>query len=163
MLKGSGLLGKVKYYAIRVEFQFSGSPHIHSFLWILNAPSLSEKPFDDYVDFLDSVLYVHLPSEEEDSHLYHLVKTVQMHCDSKTCRKYKNIACHFKFGSFFREEAIAAKPVQSTSSQVEKFEILNKRSKILFKVKNTLIRILIQAVNIFLVKKLYERFFLTLN
>ena len=25
-------LGKVEYYAIRVEFQVRGSPHIHSFL-----------------------------------------------------------------------------------------------------------------------------------
>ena len=36
-----GPLGKVKYYAIRVEFQFRGSPHIHSFLWVLNAPKLT--------------------------------------------------------------------------------------------------------------------------
>ena len=29
-----GPLGRVKYYAIRAEFQFRGSPHIHSFLWV---------------------------------------------------------------------------------------------------------------------------------
>ena len=34
----NGPLGKVKYYAIRVEFQVRGSPHIHSFLCVLNAP-----------------------------------------------------------------------------------------------------------------------------
>ena len=33
----NGPQGRVKYYAIRVEFQVRGSPHIHSFLWILNA------------------------------------------------------------------------------------------------------------------------------
>ena len=33
-----GPLGKVLYYAIRVEFQCRGSPHTHSFIWILNAP-----------------------------------------------------------------------------------------------------------------------------
>ena len=32
ILMGSDLLGKIRYYAIRVEFQFLGSPHIHSFL-----------------------------------------------------------------------------------------------------------------------------------
>ena len=37
----NGPLGKVNYYAIRVEFQFRGSPHIHSFLWVLNAPKLT--------------------------------------------------------------------------------------------------------------------------
>ena len=30
-----GPLRKTTYYAIRVEFQVSGSPHIHSFIWIL--------------------------------------------------------------------------------------------------------------------------------
>ena len=34
-----GPLGKTKYYAIRIEFQEMGSPHVHSFIWILNAPN----------------------------------------------------------------------------------------------------------------------------
>ena len=37
-----GPLGKVKYYAIGVEFQFQSSLHILSFLWVLNAPTLAE-------------------------------------------------------------------------------------------------------------------------
>ena len=37
-----GPLEKVKYYVTRVEFQFPGSPHIHSFLWVFNAPTLAE-------------------------------------------------------------------------------------------------------------------------
>ena len=37
-----GPLGKVKYYAIGVEFQFRSSSHILSFLWVLNAPTLAE-------------------------------------------------------------------------------------------------------------------------
>ena len=36
-----GLLGKIIYYAIRIEFQVHGSPLIHSFLWVLNAPILT--------------------------------------------------------------------------------------------------------------------------
>ena len=38
----NGSLGKLSYYAIRVEFQFRGSPHIHSFLWIIGAPRLTK-------------------------------------------------------------------------------------------------------------------------
>ena len=56
-------------------------------------------PLDDYVEFLDSVGCGNLPSEEY-FHLYHLAKTFQAHCHSKTCRKYKNMACCFKFGRF---------------------------------------------------------------
>ena len=39
----NGPLGKTSYYAIRVEFQIRGSPHIHSFIWILNAPKLTKE------------------------------------------------------------------------------------------------------------------------
>lgn len=38
----NGPLEKTKYYAIRVEFQVRGSPHIHSFLWIANAPIVTK-------------------------------------------------------------------------------------------------------------------------
>ena len=44
-----GPLGKVKYYAIRVEFQLRGSPHIHSFLWVKNAPILTKETKDEYI------------------------------------------------------------------------------------------------------------------
>ena len=35
-----GPLGKTKYYAIRTEFQERGSPYVHSFIWIFNAPNI---------------------------------------------------------------------------------------------------------------------------
>ena len=38
-----GSSGNTNYYAIRVEFQVRGSPHIHSFICILNAQSLSRE------------------------------------------------------------------------------------------------------------------------
>ena len=31
-------IGKVTYYAIRIEFQVRGSPHVHSFMWNPNPP-----------------------------------------------------------------------------------------------------------------------------
>ena len=40
----SGLLSNLKYYAIRVEFQVRGSPHIHSFLWVINEPVIDQVP-----------------------------------------------------------------------------------------------------------------------
>lgn len=38
-----GPLGKVKYHVIRVEFQVRGSPHVHVFLWIIDAPVLTKE------------------------------------------------------------------------------------------------------------------------
>ena len=37
----AGPLGKTKYYAIRVEFEVRGLPHVHCFLWVVNAPVLT--------------------------------------------------------------------------------------------------------------------------
>ena len=34
------LLGKTKYYAIPIEYQDRGSLHVHSFIWIFNAPNI---------------------------------------------------------------------------------------------------------------------------
>ena len=44
--------GKVTCYAMRIEFQVRGSPHIHSFIWILNPPKLSEETLGAYFEFI---------------------------------------------------------------------------------------------------------------
>lgn len=69
-----------------------------------------------------------LPSGQEDSHLYKLVKTFQIYSHAKSCRKYKIMKC-FKFGHFFTEKTMVVMPLQSMLSQVEKFEILNKKKQ----------------------------------
>ena len=56
-----GPLGKTQYYAIRVEFQVRGIPHIYSFIWILNAPKLTKVNIDDYIKWVDSVIRSDLP------------------------------------------------------------------------------------------------------
>ena len=44
----NGTLGKTNYYAIRVEFQVRGSPHVRSFIWILNSPKLTKSNIEEY-------------------------------------------------------------------------------------------------------------------
>ena len=43
-----GSLQKTKYFGIHVEFQRRGSPLIHSFLWIVNAATLSKDKKEQY-------------------------------------------------------------------------------------------------------------------
>ena len=45
-------------YAIKVEFQFRGSSHVHCFIWVKNAPLLSSETKEEYVNFIDSVVRV---------------------------------------------------------------------------------------------------------
>ena len=60
---GSDLLGKIKYYSNKVEFQFHGSRHIHSFLWILHPGKLGKDTIKKYVAFLDQTIHLCLPHQ----------------------------------------------------------------------------------------------------
>ena len=51
-----GPLDKVKYRAIWIEFQVHGSPHVRSFLWVLDAPILTKDNIDEYILFVDSIM-----------------------------------------------------------------------------------------------------------
>ena len=96
-----GPLGKINYYAIRVEFQVSGSPHIHCFIWILNVPVLNENNLDEYVSFVDKTVHVYLPNKNENPDLHELGKLYQLHRHSKTCCKYRDDGCSFHFRKFY--------------------------------------------------------------
>ena len=65
-------LSQTKYYVIRVEFQVRGSPHIYSFLWIVNAPILSEKTTESYTEWLDQMISAELPDEDLEPTLFEL-------------------------------------------------------------------------------------------
>ena len=122
-----GPLGKVKYYAIRIEFQFRGSPHIHSFLWVLNAPTLTKETKEEYIQFVDRIVKAHIPDPLERPELHDLVKTYQLHSHSKSCRKYKNKACRYSFGKFFTARTIVAEPLPNEMSVEEKSRKLSQR------------------------------------
>ena len=64
-----------------------------------------------------------------------MVKTYQTHNHSKTCRKYKNVACRFNFGQFFTERTIMAEPLTEDLEDEIKSSILSQRKEILTKVK----------------------------
>ena len=93
LLSDSNPVGNVIYHAIRIEFQFRGSPHAHCFIWIKCPPSLNTDDIDTFINYLDEHVSASLPDPVISPELYKLVKTYQTHTQSKTCRKYKNLAC----------------------------------------------------------------------
>ena len=58
------------YYVIRVEFQVRGIPHIHSFLWMVNATSLTKTRKEEYNQYVDNIIHALLPDEMEEPKLY---------------------------------------------------------------------------------------------
>ena len=127
---------KVKYQAIRVEVQVRGSPHIHSFLWIVEAPVLSKSNVVEYTQFIDGIVKAFVPDIYENIELFDLVTTYQVHSHSKSCWKYKNEKCRSHLGKSFTERSIVSLPLQNHLPDPMKNNILNERELILLIVKN---------------------------
>ena len=135
LLSKSDPIGKLLYYAIRIEFQFRGSPHAHCFIWIKYPPSLDAKNLDAFISYLDEHVSASLPDPVTSPDLYKVVNTYQTHTHSKTCRKYRNLACRFNFGHIFTEKTIVAQPLAAEINDLEKSKILKQREIVLSKVK----------------------------
>ena len=130
-----GPLGKASYYAIRVEFQVRSSPHIHSFIWILNAQKLSRETKDEYIQWADSINRTDMPNSVSEKELFELVKTFQVHRHSETCRRYRNDKCRFNFGKCFTDRTIVAEPLPEDMPEEIKNQVLKNRSDLSSKVK----------------------------
>ena len=126
-----GPLRKTKYYAIRIEFQEIGSPHVHSFIWIFNAPNIQNETV--YIEFIEKTINAQLPDHLKGPELFELVKTYQVHVHSR--RMYNKNECHFSYGGYFTEKTIIATPLNSQFSNDEKEEILTWRNALLKKAK----------------------------
>ena len=68
---------KVTYYAIRIEFQGRDSPHVHSFIWILNQRKLSEETLGMHIEFIDNIIHANLPAPDDDPVPYELVTSIK--------------------------------------------------------------------------------------
>lgn len=96
ILDGPQPLGKVAHYYVRVEFQNRGSPHVHCFFWIPEAPSISKGSTEsEFVSYIDNTISTMLPSKEEDEKFHDLVLTRQTHKHTFSCDKKGS--CRFRF------------------------------------------------------------------
>ena len=102
----SGTLSKAVYYGIRIQFHVGGSPHVHSFLWVLNQHVLFELTIDIYIDYLDSVVTPNLLLKDEDPELFNLEQSYHVHSHPRIRIKNKNKSCRFRYGCFLFERTI---------------------------------------------------------
>ena len=124
LLSRSQPIGKIVYYALRIEFQMRGSPHLHALIWTEDCPKLTSETKEAYIEFID-----------DNPELHNLVNFYQKHTHSKTCRKFKNIKCRFNFGQFFTNRTIIAEPLSDDLGDELKQPILKKQKEILTSVK----------------------------
>ena len=76
----------VDYFA-RIEYQNRGSPHLHIFLLVDNAPTLFHCSASEITKYIDSVISTTLPSKESDPILHSLVQRLQIHRHTNSCKR----------------------------------------------------------------------------
>ena len=79
---------------MRIEFQQRGSPHVHSLLWIENAPKYGISPLNEDIEFIDRTITCKLPNTDillSDGEI-----DLQRHKHTHTCCKRKSFRrCRF--------------------------------------------------------------------
>ena len=100
-------------YYYRTEFQSRGSPHIHAFLWLENAPifSQSSNNYQEVINFIDNLISVE----------YSLEVDIQFHHHTFTCYKKKvnkiKKTCRFKFPRPIIDETTILFPLDEISDE----------------------------------------------
>jgi hypothetical protein len=142
LLSNINPIGNISYYALRIEFQMRGSPHLHALIWTSDCPKLISESKDAYVEYIDKHVQANLPDENDEPELYEMIKMYQKHNHSKTCRKYKNVSCCFNFGQVFTKQTIVAEPLDQNLDDESKSSLLNRRKEILCSVKQKIDEVL---------------------
>ena len=101
-----------------------------------NASVLTSDNKEEYVTFFDQTVHAFLSDRNENSELHNLVKLYRLHRHSRTCRKYENEPCRFKFGKTFSKKKMVAEPLPENMSKEIKVLVLCKRNKILDKFRD---------------------------
>ena len=83
--------GKVSDFFYRVEFQKCGSPHIHGFLWVKDAPNVHDTTDVEICDYVDSCMSCNGDVPEDDKPFIKL----QLHKHSRSCHKGTKGICRF--------------------------------------------------------------------
>ena len=86
ILDSTNPVGKVKEYAIKIEFQERGSPHAHCLLWVDGAPCIDVDSDEDVCSFIDTYVSGMIPCGSDDTkNMSKIVKQYQTHSHSSYC------------------------------------------------------------------------------
>ena len=114
-------LGRAVDHFARIEFQNRGSPHVHSFFWIEDAPNMETLEGQKKASaFIDTYISAQLP--QKDDPLHSLVSSLQSHSHTHTCYKRKSkVNCRFNFPSpQSNETVVQLENITSTTARFYK-------------------------------------------
>ena len=120
-------LGKLTDFYMRIEFQQRGSLHVHSLLWIENAPKYGIIPFNKVIDFIDRTHTCKFPNT--DSLLYNGEIDLQRHKHTRTCYKRKSFRrCRFGIPYPPMAQTQILEPLHFNANTASKEEIAQNKS-----------------------------------
>ena len=88
-------IGQILNHDDRTEFQGRGAEHPHASIHLVGAPKIDENEDSEVEEFIDKYITCSLLDENEYAELNGLVKSVQTHRHTSTCRKKKGVTCRF--------------------------------------------------------------------
>ena len=88
-------IGQILNFADRRELQNRGTEHMHAPIHIVDAPKIDENNDGEVIEFIDKYFTCALPDEEKCPEMNKLVKKVQIHHHTTTCRNKKGVTCRF--------------------------------------------------------------------
>ena len=142
---------RVENYSYRIEFQARGMPHVHGVFW------LKQKDIENYCregggfdsekvpSLIDEWISCSLDNADKD--VDDVVKEVNVHKHTKSCKKY-GTNCRFNFPRLPSDETLIASPLPDDIPEEEKATKLSNAKQILEKVKNYLIELEYEEVDI---------------
>ena len=95
ILSGMHPIGQVLNFDDRREFQKRGTEHMHVPIHVVDAPKIDENEDNEVVEFIDKYITCSLPDENKYPEISGLVKKLQTHHHTTTCRKKKGVTCRF--------------------------------------------------------------------
>ena len=87
----TGKLGIGHCNTVSREHQGTGTEHFHAPIHVLDAPKIDENEDNAVTDFIDKYVTCSLPDADQRPVLHALVKKVQTHHHTTTCRKKKGV------------------------------------------------------------------------
>ena len=96
VMSGMHPIGQILNFDERGEFQNgTGNKHIHSGIHVKDAPKVDEDSDETVIEYVDTFVTAALPDEKKCKEFHDLVKRVQTHHHTQTCRKKKGVTCRF--------------------------------------------------------------------
>ena len=92
ILSGMHPIGQILNFDDRREFQNRGTEHMQAPIHVVDAPKIDKNNDSEVIEFIDKYITCALPDEEKYPEMNKLIRKVQTHHHTTTCRKKKGFS-----------------------------------------------------------------------